>query len=109
MSQTNLSSALQSTLNTITMVQADNVKAMRKNRELTATLWELASELKTQDLEAIDDIELRNSLESIRAESREFRKKFRTIKGLASGVVAGSGVDWARNETLRDIVLDDED
>lgn len=35
-------------------------------------------------------------------------QKWRVIKGTASAVVAGSGVDWARNPELRDVVLDPE-
>ncbi len=34
------------------------------------------------------------------------RQRWKLIKGTASAIVAGSGVDWARDAALRDIVLD---
>lgn len=76
---------------------------------MAATLWDLASQLKAQDLDGIDDIELREKLERSQKESRESRRRFRILKGLTAGVVAGSGVDWARDDELRALVLDDED
>lgn len=36
------------------------------------------------------------------------KQKWRVMKGTASGVVAGSGVDWAGDSELRDVVLESE-
>lgn len=39
---------------------------------------------------------------------RASRRRWRIVKGTASAIVAGSGVDWARDPELTDIVLDPE-
>jgi hypothetical protein len=109
MSQANLSATFQTIMNDTTMLQAENIKAMQHNRELAATVWDLAGELRTQDPESIDDIELRERLETLRREGKDSRRRFRMLKSLASGMVVGSGVDWAEDAKLRDIVLDSED
>lgn len=42
----------------------------------------------------------------LEAELKGSRQRWRVVKGTASAIVAGSGVDWARDAELRDIVLD---
>lgn len=40
---------------------------------------------------------------------KESRQKWKVMKGTASAVIVGSGVDWVGNPELRDVVLDPED
>nr|5Z08_D Chain D, Cenp-H [Thermothielavioides terrestris NRRL 8126] len=40
------------------------------------------------------------------AEMKSNRRRWRIMKGAASAIVAGSGIDWVRDERLRDLVLD---
>lgn len=42
----------------------------------------------------------------LEAEVRARRQRWRVLKGTASAIVAGSGVDWARDTDLMNIVLD---
>lgn len=52
---------------------------------------------------------LRAEIADLDVQVRASRRKWRVVKAVAAAVVAGSGVDWARDPELRDVVLDDED
>ncbi|KAM3505293.1 hypothetical protein MY11210_008015 [Beauveria gryllotalpidicola] len=86
----------------LTNVQAETLRACRRNVNLTSKLFDLAAQLKERKAVGWDGGE-----EALRV--RDEKRKWRTVKGAASGIVAGSGVDWASDEALRDMVLDPED
>ncbi|PQK12671.1 hypothetical protein BB8028_0003g12860 [Beauveria bassiana] len=92
----------QDTRDALTDVQAETLRACRRNVNLTSKLFELAAQLKERKAVDWDGGE-----EALRV--RDEKRKWRTVKGAASGIVAGSGVDWASDEALRDMVLDPED
>lgn len=77
--------------------------------EVAARMMKLAEEANTQKKEDIRDPEVRARFEEAEVELRESRQRWRMMKGMTSAVVAGSGVDWARDEELRALVLDAED
>ncbi|KAK7534185.1 uncharacterized protein J3D65DRAFT_632677 [Phyllosticta citribraziliensis] len=54
---------------------------------------------------------LKAELEAAEREMREAQRRWRVMKGVAAGVVVGSGVDWAEDEGLRGLVMgaDDDD
>lgn len=106
---TNLSSAFQKLLKDEAMRSADNIRAMEKNRALTATLLALAQKVQAQRDEVARDPKFAAQLEELRNEAATARRKWRIMKSVVAAVVAGSGVDWARDDSLRDLVLDDED
>jgi DNA-directed RNA polymerase specialized sigma subunit len=82
---------------------------MRRNQELTKELLSLTDKLKAQNPDDITDEELRSQLQTSQEEAREAKKRWRMMKSLISAVIAGSGVDWAHDDELRELVLDDED
>lgn len=106
---TNLSSAFQKLLKEAATRSADNIRAMEKNRALTATLLALAQNVQAQRDEVARDPKFAAQLEELRNEAATARRKWRIMKSVVAAVVAGSGVDWARDDSLRDLVLDDED
>ena len=82
---------------------------MKKNRELTATLLDLAEKTKTQDISSIEDPLLKEQLEALHAETKVAKRNYRIMKSVVGTVVAGSGVDWSENEELCQLVLDAEE
>ncbi|KAF2712486.1 hypothetical protein K504DRAFT_499578 [Pleomassaria siparia CBS 279.74] len=86
-----------------------NLAAKTKNNELSQTLLALAEEVKAQSIEDIESPRLRNQVESIEKEVKELRRRSKTLKGLISGAIVGSGINWAEDEELCELVLDDED
>ncbi len=109
MAHANLSAALQGVLNKTTATEQENITSMRRNQELTTTLLGLTSQLQTHDVDSIDNIELRTQLKTLREETKESKRRWRIMKSVIAAVVAGSGIDWANNDDLRELVLDDED
>ena len=107
--QTNLSTRLNSTFTALATVEAYNVEAMEKNRDLSQTLVELANRRKNQQVSAINGSNLSEQLEGLKEESAIAKRRWRVMKSVVAAVIVGSGVDWARNDQLRPVVLDEED
>ncbi|KAI9050885.1 hypothetical protein LZ554_005002 [Drepanopeziza brunnea f. sp. 'monogermtubi'] len=105
---TQLSTEARSARDELTKVEVENAILVRHNAELATTMLALAEEADTQRKEDIQDPELRHQLDELEAEMKRSRQKWRIMKGTASAIIAGSGVDWARNPDLLDIVLDNE-
>ncbi|KAJ5047270.1 uncharacterized protein L3040_003106 [Drepanopeziza brunnea f. sp. 'multigermtubi'] len=105
---TKLSTEARSARDELTKVEVENVMIVRRNAELATTMLALAEEADTQRKEDIQDPALRHQLDELEAEMKRSRQKWRIMKGTASAIIAGSGVDWARNPDLLDIVLDNE-
>ena len=91
------------------MLSADNTRAMEKNRSLTRTLIGLAKKVEAQRDEITKDPGFSAQLDMERNEATTARQRWRIMKSVVAAVVAGSGVDWARDDTLRGLVLDEED
>lgn len=92
--------------NDLTEVQSDTARVIRRNIDLTSTLFELAEEVKQKQASRLDDEETQSEIRQLEVAMRASRQRWRVIKGVASGIVAGSGVDWARDAKLREVVLD---
>jgi len=106
--QTNLSASLQTLMKDTVMVEADNIKTMNRNRELASTLLDITR--KGQDLrhQAMEESGARARLIRLVRETATAKNRWRIMKSVVGAVVAGSGVDWARSDNLKDLVLDDE-
>lgn len=56
--------------------------------------------------DSIDDPATKDEIAKLEQELKASRQRWKVMKGTASAVVAGSGVDWVKDGELRDIVLD---
>lgn len=92
----------------LTVVEAERVVLSRSNTELAGRMVGLAEEVEGQKKGDIKDPEMRGKIEEMEREVKRSRQKWRLMKGVASGVVAGSGMDWARDEKLRALVLEED-
>ena len=109
MAHKNLSTSLQSTLNALSEAETQNHIYQRKNKVLADDLLTLASKLQEIRVEDIEDPQSRIQLERLRSDIKESRRKQRVMKSVVAGIIAGSGVEWAHDDELRDLVIDDED
>lgn len=109
MTQTNLSARLHSTSQALTIIEAQNIEAMEKNRELTATLVELTHKMSERRVSAVNESNLGTQLEILRDDVRTARKRWKIMKSVVAAVIVGSGVDWARIDDLRQVVIDAEE
>lgn len=104
-----LASKLASTLHELSAVEKKNVVALETNKKLAQTLLPLAQEMKAQSTDDIQDPQLRAEIHAAEKEAKNARKTVRLLKGVLSGMIVGSGVNWAEDEVLRELVMDDED
>lgn len=80
----------------------------KRNTELAATMTALAEEANAQKKGDIQDPALRQEVAELEESLRTSRQRWRIMKNTASAVVAGSGVDWSRDETLRELVMEND-
>ncbi|KAI1658312.1 centromere protein H (CENP-H)-domain-containing protein [Daldinia decipiens] len=103
------SSELRTLLDGITEVESQSLRLGRENVELASKLLELAEQTNQKKAEAVNlDPERVAEISNLEGQVKLSRQRWRVLKGTASAVVAGSGVDWSRDSELRDIVLDPE-
>lgn len=103
------SDALRDTLDRLSEAEAEGQRAARRNRALAAEVLRLAREAdRGREAALAGDERVRAEVEALEERLRVSRQKWRVIKGTTGGIVAGSGVDWAGDSVLRDLVLDPE-
>ncbi|KAI1100721.1 centromere protein H (CENP-H)-domain-containing protein [Jackrogersella minutella] len=103
------STELRALLNEITEVESQSLRLGRENVDLASELLDLAEQTDRSKTEAVNtDPERAAEISRLEGQVKLSRQRWRVLKGTASAVVAGSGVDWSRNAELRDIVLDPE-
>jgi len=93
----------------LTKVESEHIFIARKNVELSATMLALAEQANTRMKKDIDDPKARQELDELEASMKTSRRRWRIMKGTATATIAGSGIDWARDPRLVEIVLDDDD
>ncbi|WQF84846.1 Putative centromere protein H [Colletotrichum destructivum] len=103
------SSDIRSAVDELTDVEAESLRVGRRNIGLAAEVLRLATETEMRRTGETDDPAVQAEMARLQVELKASRQRWKVMKGTASAVVVGSGVDWARDEVLTDIVLDPED
>ncbi|TAQ88524.1 hypothetical protein B7494_g3171 [Chlorociboria aeruginascens] len=104
-----LSSKVLSAQEELTKVETEHIITARKNIELAEKMLALAKDANTQEKDDIEDPAVRRQLDELEESMKVSRQKWRIMKGTASAAVVGSGVDWARDPKLLEIVLSNDD
>ncbi|KAI1816470.1 centromere protein H (CENP-H)-domain-containing protein [Poronia punctata] len=101
---------LQSVLADLTDVEGRSLFLSRENISLAQRLLDLTKQTEQGTAESLaGGSEYTSQISDLEVEVKASRRRWRVLKGTASAIVAGSGVDWARDAELRDIVLDPTD
>ncbi|KAI0459702.1 centromere protein H (CENP-H)-domain-containing protein [Xylaria acuta] len=96
-----------SLLSDLTDVEGRSLRLSRENVALAERLLDLARQTDQGKAALLSsDSDHAAEIAGLEAELKGSRRRWRVLKGTASAIVAGSGVDWARDAELRDIVLD---
>jgi ABC-type protease/lipase transport system fused ATPase/permease subunit len=103
----NLTNKVSATEEALSRAEVENMKATRRNQELAQTLLGLTNNAKSRR-DDIDDEKLKDKLEVLERENKLRGTRRRILKNVVGSVIVGSGVDWASNEELCDLVMDDE-
>lgn len=109
LSLTMLSSQILKARNELLTTESEGMVVARENTALATQMIKLAEEMDAEKVEDGADDRLRETIAKEESEMRISRQKWRIIKGTVSGVVVGSGVDWARDGDLLALVADDDD
>ncbi|KAI1073912.1 centromere protein H (CENP-H)-domain-containing protein [Whalleya microplaca] len=100
------STSLRTLLDEITATEGASQRLARENVDLASRVLELAAQTaQRRGAAAVEDAEIARLEQRVRVS----RQRWRVLKETAGAVVVGSGVDWARDPGLRDVVLDPED
>lgn len=105
------STAARQILAQLTDTESEVQRAARRNRELAAEVLRLAKEADRGRVGAGGgggETAAEAQIAELEKRLAASQQKWRVMKGTASGIVAGSGVDWAADPVLRDVVLDPE-
>jgi hypothetical protein len=92
----------------LTTAQSDTLRKSRQNVTLAAELFELADQAKLKKRVPPNNSKMMEEQERLEAEVKASKQKWRVMKGVAGGIIVGSGVDWVQDDELRDAVLDPE-
>ncbi|KAF2016142.1 hypothetical protein BU24DRAFT_492293 [Aaosphaeria arxii CBS 175.79] len=104
-----LNAKMAATTRALSTAEEENMAANQKNTETASVLLKLAEDLKRQSAEDIEDVQLRGKVDAVQKELKGSRSRLRTLKGIISGMIVGSGIDWADDEVLRELVMDDDE
>jgi hypothetical protein len=104
-----LAAKLATTTQALSIAEQGNIAANERNRDLSKSLLALTDRIGSQSVEDIEDPHLREKVQAVEKELRESRRRMRNLKGILSGMIVGSGIDWAEDEVLCELVMDDED
>ncbi|GKZ37606.1 hypothetical protein AbraIFM66950_009223 [Aspergillus brasiliensis] len=96
------------TLRRLSSLEVENSQIHRQNQELVRELLALTEDDESWR-EDLEDTELKAQLDQVDADRRKSKAKWETMKNIASGMVVGSGVNWAEDERLTALVLDESD
>ena len=105
----NLSSSLQSILQQTRQLQVEGERAKAGNRPLAAEMLTLTKQLNDRKDRVKGQPKLDAALGKAREEADTAVRQWRIMKSVVSAIITGSGVNWAEDDVLRDLVLDAED
>ncbi|KAJ5924738.1 hypothetical protein N7466_008925 [Penicillium verhagenii] len=86
----------------------ENLQINRENQELVSQVLELTKQ-DSSWREQLQDARLTSQLDELEAELKTSKAKWETMKNIASAMVVASGLDWAEDDDLQALVLDESD
>lgn len=104
----NLASAHDLVMRQLSNLEVKNLQINRENQDLVRQLLELTKE-DSSWREKLEDPELLSQLDSFETDLKARKAQWETMKFIASAVVVASGLNWADDDMLRALVLDESD
>ncbi|KAL2854852.1 centromere protein H (CENP-H)-domain-containing protein [Aspergillus pseudoustus] len=106
LAQENLGEVYNATQKKLSTLEVENVQLHRTNQELVRELLEL-TEGDESWREELDEPELKQQLAELEADYKKSKARWELMKSVTSAVIVGSGVNWADDENLTALVLDE--
>ncbi|KAL5618640.1 hypothetical protein FOVSG1_000862 [Fusarium oxysporum f. sp. vasinfectum] len=95
-------------LSVLTNVQSNMLRKSRENVTSAAEMLELAEQVKLKK-RVPPNSKMMQEQEELEADVKASKQRWRVMKGVASGIIVGSGIDWVHDDELQDVVLDPEE
>lgn len=89
-------------------MEVESLQIGQENQGLVSELLELTKE-ESSWRKRLQDERLASQLDELEKEHRVSQAKWETMKSISSAMVAGTGLDWADDDHLRSLVLDESD
>ncbi|KAJ5989410.1 hypothetical protein N7481_004620 [Penicillium waksmanii] len=104
----NLASAHDQVLKQLSDSEVANLQINQENQELVRQLLELTKQDETWR-EKLKDAKLLSQLEQLETDFKSNKAQWDTMKHIASAMVVGSGLNWADDDQLQALVLDESE
>ncbi|KAK0754061.1 centromere protein H (CENP-H)-domain-containing protein [Schizothecium vesticola] len=99
-------SEMQATKDAIDELDVLNRASNDRNAGLAAEILQLVEAAARPSKHTVPNAHIANQTSALEDEVKSSRQRWKIMKGTASAIVAGSGLDWVRDERLRDMVVD---
>ena len=100
---------LQAATGRLAELTVESLAVGHRNIELASEALQLAGKTHDQKPKSFTGRRFEREITSLEGQVKSSRHRWRVMKGAASATVAGSSVDWVRDERLRGLVLDPPD
>ncbi|KAH6854368.1 centromere protein H (CENP-H)-domain-containing protein [Chaetomium sp. MPI-CAGE-AT-0009] len=100
---------LQTARGSLANLEVESLRVSQRNTELATEALQLAERIHDQNPESVGSGPFKGDIGILESKADLSRRRWKVMKGAASAIVAGSGIDWVRDERLRDLVLDPPD
>ena len=97
---------LQTACDSLAKLQVEGLHVSQRNTKLATEALQLAEKTHGQTPTSVESGQYKGGVGILESKVDLSRRRWRVMKGAASAIVAGSGIDWVRDERLRDLVLD---
>lgn len=104
-----LASKLSTATRALGAAEQGNMASNKENRRLSVAVLELAEKVKAQSIDEIGDPLLRQQVEKADQSVKTSRRRTKILKGILSAMIVGSGINWAADEALHELVMDNEE
>ncbi|KAJ5211632.1 uncharacterized protein N7498_003278 [Penicillium cinerascens] len=104
----NLASAHDLVLKQLSNSEVENLQINKENQELVRELLELTRQDDSWR-EKLQDATLASQLDDLETDLKKRKAQWEVMKSVASAMVVGSGLNWADDEKLEALVLDESD
>ena len=91
------------------VMEVDHIRSMEKDRALTREIVDLTNAVQKRKDDIEEDPRFSAELRQAMEDTATAKRRYRMMKSVIAATIAGSGVDWARDDELRGLVLDDEE
>jgi hypothetical protein len=101
-----LCSELQTARSRLADVEIESLRVSQRNIKLASEALQLAGQTPDQKPNSAEGGRFGTEMTILEGQVKSSHHRWKIMKGAASAIVAGSGIEWVRDERLRDLVLD---